>query len=1163
MFFTQDDYKKIQEWLQRNSVKDTEFQEAADLIGNEVVTLVQNGSNKKVYLKDLVNQIFSIGVTDFINVSSLYEKYNIILSEAIKLVPYKSRKRGQVITFLNAEGNWEIYQFTGVKNQWNNIELWKDLFDWQAILNLEIEADEEDITANLKENSNKVKLSFKDRQYEPSNHSGLGYKILRKNIIKYIDKVYGELTKNILMQNNISSSNTIYEIRYDFDLNNQTIYIPEKSILRYNGGSLNNGKIVYNNTRIEGKEKIKNISFEGEYSYLGLKIRFNSTNEIEVSYDEGENWNIISDSFNTNINIEDYVDEVSLLPNNVALGTVYGVKDESYTSENPKYRIYVYTSNGWIDNGLFAGISAGVVQEVGNSDTKVLSQKAVSENFINKEDIINDLSSGGTDKVLSAEMGKELSSKVLNNEFVGEGKNFSKTKIVGLIPNHTYRLCLPNLWNLEGVDGVTDAMYIFLVESFYNGKSTKLAETYVTGELKEEYIFTIPTETEFVEVGGRAAIGSTIKFFIEDISYSNDLSRELKEIIQNRIYEESDERERGDMNTVLAIYNGRMGNIQPNYSFNSEGNEVKKDGWNITKDYIEVNSGSNIVWVIGDVKAPGACLIFYNEEKVLIDYYGANTFPSRTLVVPSDCKYVRASYYQYYNGEKNVSPLIIDGVKYYVTESVKSVFVEVDKKVDEKVDKGIDIAIDTIINGRDGNILLNSSFSYTGILQKLENWYATNDYIEVEGGDTILWRIGDAKSALANLIIYDENKEYLDYWGANTTPDRSITIPAAGKYIRVSAYITYNGIENLNPIAINGVDYAVKKPIEPIRPSDNEHGIIGKYYPEETADIEKMLSYDEYGFANRFHFLHVSDNHGGSFGHADEFVDLCPALFLINTGDMLNDRFSDFQSSQTVELATSTEKPCYLVLGNHDYSHATSKQDVFDAFMKPTHQHNGVNTDKSYYSVDYVEQGVKCIMLDMNDGWSDDELQQLGPTPLTRGKMSSGQINWLISQLEDAATNNLHVCLFIHIAPCQIDADRVIDNFSDYHSIGSVIASNLTFLADIVDAWIDAKNVTFDYNGTSYNHTFSSGGHFVSWFFGHLHWDECGWMDGHPNQFMVGVCKPVGGYTGFGSYDGDKLGVHFNYYTVDTFINSLAVYRVGQQDTVYATKRKSFRIRYK
>ena len=77
MYFTQEDYKKIENWLHRNSVKDTEFQEAADLIGNEVVTLVQNGSNKKVYLKDLVNQIFSIGVTDFINVSSLYEKYNI------------------------------------------------------------------------------------------------------------------------------------------------------------------------------------------------------------------------------------------------------------------------------------------------------------------------------------------------------------------------------------------------------------------------------------------------------------------------------------------------------------------------------------------------------------------------------------------------------------------------------------------------------------------------------------------------------------------------------------------------------------------------------------------------------------------------------------------------------------------------------------------------------------------------------------------------------------------------------------------------------------------------------------------------------------------------------------------------------------------------------
>lgn len=124
MFFTQEDYLKIQQWLQRNSVKDTEFQEAdMPFAGNEIITIIQNGHNKKLYLKDFVDQIFSLGITDFINVSALYDNYNLTLEEAIKLVPHKARKKGQMITFSGVDG-WETYQFIGALNQWNFTDTW-------------------------------------------------------------------------------------------------------------------------------------------------------------------------------------------------------------------------------------------------------------------------------------------------------------------------------------------------------------------------------------------------------------------------------------------------------------------------------------------------------------------------------------------------------------------------------------------------------------------------------------------------------------------------------------------------------------------------------------------------------------------------------------------------------------------------------------------------------------------------------------------------------------------------------------------------------------------------------------------------------------------------------------------------------------------------------
>ena len=49
---------------------------------------------------------------------------NINLEEAISSIPAENRKEGQVITFLNTIGNWEIHQFIGKLAQWDNLALW-------------------------------------------------------------------------------------------------------------------------------------------------------------------------------------------------------------------------------------------------------------------------------------------------------------------------------------------------------------------------------------------------------------------------------------------------------------------------------------------------------------------------------------------------------------------------------------------------------------------------------------------------------------------------------------------------------------------------------------------------------------------------------------------------------------------------------------------------------------------------------------------------------------------------------------------------------------------------------------------------------------------------------------------------------------------------------
>lgn len=54
MFFTREDYKKIENWLKNRAIKDTEFLNSGAINGSETIVVVQNGKNKKMYIKDLV-----------------------------------------------------------------------------------------------------------------------------------------------------------------------------------------------------------------------------------------------------------------------------------------------------------------------------------------------------------------------------------------------------------------------------------------------------------------------------------------------------------------------------------------------------------------------------------------------------------------------------------------------------------------------------------------------------------------------------------------------------------------------------------------------------------------------------------------------------------------------------------------------------------------------------------------------------------------------------------------------------------------------------------------------------------------------------------------------------------------------------------------------------
>lgn len=120
-------------------------------------------------------------------------------------------------------------------------------------------------------------------------------------------------------------------------------------------------------------------------------FRFKSTREesngatignIQISRDN-KNWQDLSPEFVNHLRISAYVSTKDKLPTNKPAGTMYGVgptyKEEDTARANPIYRIYVYDGTTWVDNGSFTSIAAGIVQETGDSENVVMSQKAVTE----------------------------------------------------------------------------------------------------------------------------------------------------------------------------------------------------------------------------------------------------------------------------------------------------------------------------------------------------------------------------------------------------------------------------------------------------------------------------------------------------------------------------------------------------------------------------------------------------------------------------------------------------------------------------------------------------------------------------------------------------------------------------------------------------------------
>ena len=113
-----------------------------------------------------------------------------------------------------------------------------------------------------------------------------------------------------------------------------------------------------------------------------------SGNKIQISRDN-KTWNDFSGEFADNLFIKGYVATFDKLPADAVQGDIWGVGPryaaEDIEQTQPIYRYWVRNAGGWVDNGEFTSIAAGIVQETGDGEGVVMSQKAVTEKFTELE----------------------------------------------------------------------------------------------------------------------------------------------------------------------------------------------------------------------------------------------------------------------------------------------------------------------------------------------------------------------------------------------------------------------------------------------------------------------------------------------------------------------------------------------------------------------------------------------------------------------------------------------------------------------------------------------------------------------------------------------------------------------------------------------------------
>ena len=447
------------------------------------------------------------------------------LEEAITSIKSVGRRPGAILGFYNENndrldigGRWELWQFNDT-----NVYNWENVDSWQ----------------NLYYNYNKFMGWFKDEnflnKYAPFPEIGC---------YAFVGSEFNEAT--VYRCDNKYVWNNTAQHAWDY----VKVIVDGNVTVGENGNWFNNGEDTGIPASVKGengktpvfREKDNTIQYSFDnvnWITISDKVaawfRWNATTgdtqannvgRIQISRDN-VTWTNLSGDIINNLHISRYIGADEVLPTSgIAEGTIYAkgptYADGDSSHANPIYRLWVYAWKGntlaWQDNGEFTSIAAGVVQETGDSETEVMSQKAVSEKL------------------------SELGSQVINVSLVGKGKDGVFQKLTLPTAGRTYRIFNKyGDWDTSSILSEIDVK----LQIYYSDADDNLVIpiSVLSGkEVNDWYDITIPNDVKpkYLYIYIRANEGEILNFVVEDITgekvYNNCLVYNDEESVVGKEY---------------------------------------------------------------------------------------------------------------------------------------------------------------------------------------------------------------------------------------------------------------------------------------------------------------------------------------------------------------------------------------------------------------------------------------------------------------------------------------------------------------------------------------------------------------------------------------------------------------------------------------------------